>query len=401
MTIIWVTGTNGKTTTSNIIGQWLQSAGKKVFMFTTVNIMIDGEMMTNHSKMTSPDAFELQKWFKIAKSKGCDTAVIETASHGIKMHRIWGLAYDMCVLTNITQDHLDLHRTMDDYIATKHEIFRKLMYYPRKEGVKKVGVVNVDSQHNEAFLDDSLYDVLYTYGIGYDANLRARDIDISPYGMQFKITIPGQDLVITTSLRWKFNILNILAAVCIFNALWIEHAIIEKAISEVKWIPWRMEELTTRDGFRIIIDYAHTPDALEKVLSTLNEIKWNGRLITVFGATGDRDKGKRPIMWEVVSRLSDIVIVTQDDDYTENTQEIIKDILPGIERKQWDDFWIISERKEALRTALIMAKKDDIVLLAGKWDEHALITNEGPQKWHERSVAEEILAEIDDNQVIQ
>lgn len=132
MTIIGVTGTNGKTTTCNIIAQTLRASGKKVFMFTTVNIMLGDQMFTNHTKMTSPDAFELQSWLKRAKDEGCEIAVIETASHGIKMHRIWGIDYDTCVLTNITQDHLDLHRTMDDYVHTKLKIFKKLMYYKRK-----------------------------------------------------------------------------------------------------------------------------------------------------------------------------------------------------------------------------------------------------------------------------
>ena len=132
MTIIGVTGTNGKTTSCNIIAEGLRASGRKVFMFTTVNIILGDQNFTNHTKMTSPDAFELQRWLKIAKQEGCDIAVIETASHGIKMYRNWGIDYDICVLTNITQDHLDLHRTMDDYVNTKLKIFRKLMYYKRK-----------------------------------------------------------------------------------------------------------------------------------------------------------------------------------------------------------------------------------------------------------------------------
>jgi UDP-N-acetylmuramoyl-L-alanyl-D-glutamate--2,6-diaminopimelate ligase len=162
-----------------------------------------------------------------------------------------------------------------------------------------------------------------------------------------------------------------------------------------------MEEVKSKDGFSVFIDYAHTADALENVLWTLAEMKWKGRVITVFGCTGERDTSKRPIMWQVVSRLSDVVIVTQDDDYTENTGKIIKDILPGIDRKQWEDFWIIPDRKEAIRTALVMAKKDDIVLLAWKWDEHALITNQWIIEWHERTIVEEMLEEIEDNTIMK
>lgn len=212
MTIIGVTGTNGKTTTSNIIAAGLKASGRKVFMYTTVNIMVGDEEFTNYSKMTSPDPFELQKWLAIAKKEGCDIAVIETASHGIKMHRNWGVDYDICVLTNITQDHLDLHRTMTDYVQTKLKIFKKLMYYTRKPGVKKTGIINMDSDYKELFLAET-YDSLYTYGFDYDANIRADDVKNTRNTMDFTIKMPGQDIDIKTILRGRFNVSNILAAV--------------------------------------------------------------------------------------------------------------------------------------------------------------------------------------------
>lgn len=400
MTIVGITGTNGKTTTSNIVAQWLRASGKKVFMFTTVNIMVGDEVFTNHTKMTSPDAFELQKWFKIAKNEGCDIAVIETASHGIKMHRIWGIDYDISVLTNITQDHLDLHRTMDDYVNTKLKIFSNLMLYKRKPGVKKVWVINAHSAYKERFLAET-YDSLYTYGTGYDANIKAEEIKNLKNKMTFIARMPGKDISVETSLRGNFNVSNILAAIGVFAALWIDKETIEKAVKEITWVPGRMEEIKSKDGYSIFIDYAHTADALENVLATLEEIKWKGRIITVFGCTGDRDVGKRPIMGQVVSKISDVVIVTQDDDYTENTQKIIKDILPWIDRKQWEDFWIIPDRKEAIRTALLSAQKDDIILLAGKWDEHALVTNNWPVEYHERTIVEQMLKEVDDNTILK
>lgn len=400
MTIIGITGTNGKTTTSNIVAEWLRASGRKVFMFTTVNIMIWDETFINHSKMTSPDAFELQKWFAIAKKEGCDIAVIETASHGIKMHRNWWVDYDISVLTNITQDHLDLHRTMDDYVNTKLQIFKKLMYYQRKPGVKKTWIINLDSEYKDLFLAET-YDSLYTYGMGYDANVKAENIKNTRTSMNFTVNMPGKDVHIKTKLRGKFNVYNILAAVSVFASLWIDRETIEKMIADVHVVPGRMEEVKSKDGFSVFIDYAHTEDALQNVLETLWEMKGKGRIITVFGATGDRDTSKRPIMWQVVSKLSDVVIVTQDDDYTENTQKIIKDILPGIDRKQWEDFWIIAERREAIRTALVMAEKGDIILLAGKGDEHALLTNNWPIEWHERTIVEEMLKEIDDNTVLK
>lgn len=400
MTIIGVTGTNGKTTTSNIIAAGLRESGRKVFMFTTVNIILWDTVYINTTKMTSPDPFELQRWLKIAKQEGCDIAVIETASHGIKMYRNWGIDYDICVLTNITQDHLDLHRTMDDYVNTKLKIFRKLMFYKRKPWIKKTGIINMESAYKERFLAET-YDSLYTYGYSYDANIRVEDVKQTRESMNFNVIMPGRNLRIKTQLRGNFNVYNILAAISVFSALGIERDLMPKIISQITAIPGRMEEIQSPDGFSVFIDYAHTPDALQNVLGTLKEMKEKWRIITVFWATGDRDTSKRPIMGQIVSRLSDIVIVTQDDDYTENTQKIIKDILPGIDRKQGEDFWVIADRREAIRTALLMAQKWDLILVAGKGDEHVLVTNNGPVEWHERSIIEEMLKDIEDNTIIK
>lgn len=400
ITIIWVTGTNGKTTTCNIIAQWLRASGRKVFMYTTVNVMIWDEVIPNPNKMTSPDAFDLQKLFAIAKKENCDIAVIETASHGILMHRNWWVDYDICVLTNISQDHLDLHRTMDNYVNTKLKIFKGLMYYKRKPWVKKTWIINIESDYKDRFLDET-YDSLYTYGSSYESNIRAEDIKNAKSHMSFRVKVPGEDIVVKTELRWSFNVMNILAAVSVFISLGIKKDVIEDALTQVTGIPGRMELLKTTQGFSIYIDYAHTPDALDKVLETLGETKWKGRIITVFWACGDRDKTNRPTMWSVISRLSDVVILTQDDDYSEKTQDIIKDILPWVDRKQGENFWIIVDRKEAIRTAILMAKEGDTILIAWKWDEHVRVSNEWHVPWHDRTVAEEILKDLDDNVVMK
>ncbi len=400
MTIIWVTGTNGKTTTSNIIWKWLVEAGEKVFMFTTVNYIIDGEEFQNETKMTSPDVFTLQKLFKQAKNAGCNYAVIETASHGILMSRNWGLDYDIAVLTNITQDHLDLHKTMENYVNTKLKLFKSLIRSRRKHGVKKTAIVNIDSEYQELFTEET-YDSLITYWVySNSANLKARDVVNLPDGTRFHVAIPWENLEIDTRLMWDFNIYNITAAVWVFTALWIKSEKIHKIVENIRPVPGRLESVDNNEGFRIYIDYAHTADALDKVLGILAEHKWDGKLITVFWATGDRDKSKRPVMGRIVSENSDIVFLTQDDDYTELTENIIKDVLPGIERKEWDDFWIISDRAEAIRTALLTAKKWDTLLLAGKGDEHVLMTNNGPKEWHDRTFVESVLKDIDDNKML-
>ncbi len=258
----------------------------------------------------------------------------------------------------------------------------------------------MDSQYKHRFLNET-YDSLYTYGLSYDANIRAENVKNLKQSMTFQAKMPGEDINVNTKLRGNFNVSNILAAIWVFACLWIDKKTIEEIIPKIHVIPGRMEEVKSVDGFSVFIDYAHTADALENVLTTLWEMKWEWNVITVFWATWDRDESKRPVMWEVVSRLSDSVIVTQDDDYSEDTGKIIKDILPGIDRKQWENFWIIPDRLQAIRTAILMAKKDDIILLAWKWDEHALITNDGPVEWHERSIVEKILSEIEENIIVK
>ena len=399
MIIIWITGTNGKTTTCNIVARWLQEAWKKVFMFSTVNIIVDDEEHVNNTKMTSPDVFDLQEWLAYAKKKWCEIAIIETASHWIKMNRIWWINYDIVALTNITPEHLDLHRTMKDYVNTKLEIFKNLMYYTRKPWVKKVAVINIDSKYSETFMGET-YDTLFTYGKGHKANLKPADIETSIDGTTFSLKIPWDDINIKTSLIWEFNVYNIMCAVWIFSSLGFSREIIEKAVLKVKWIPWRMDSISSKDGFKVYIDYAHTEDALENVLKTLKNLDWVKRIITVFWATWDRDKTKRPVMGQVANNYSDVIILTEDDNYSENVHEIIKDVLPWIERKQGEGFWIIPERKEAIRTALISAREGDIVLLAGKWDEHKIIRNHWAEDWHDKTIAQEILDKIEENKLV-
>jgi len=212
MMVIGVTGTNGKTTTTNIIAKGLKASGKKVFMFSTINYMIGDEEYVNTTKMTSPDPFFLQSLLRQAKNAGCEIAVIETSSHALTMHRVWGIAYDIAVLTNITQDHLDLHRTMQSYVKAKLKLFKGLISSGRKRGVRKMALINYESDYKEAFLEET-YDVLTLYGRDQNANLRAINITQTLKNMQFQVRIPGDNLKITTYLHGKHNVYNILAAV--------------------------------------------------------------------------------------------------------------------------------------------------------------------------------------------
>lgn len=399
MIIVGVTGTNWKTTTCNIIARWLIKEGKKVFMFTTVNVIIWDQEFVNNTKMTSPDPFLLQKYLKMAKEKWCEIAIIETASHWIKMHRIWWIEYDICVLTNITQDHLDLHRTMRDYVKTKLTIFKKLIAYKRKPWIKKTAVLNMNSAYLDDFLDQT-YDSLYKYWDAWNANVRAENLRIEGQTTKFDITTAWSVIKIKTSLKGQFNVENILAAVCVFIAFWIDPKKIPEMIKDVTWVPGRMEKVENDIWADIYVDYAHTADALEKVLTSLRNYNYN-KIVTVFWATWSRDKTKRPEMWRVVDRNSDVIILTQDDDYAEKTEKIIKDVLPGIKRKEWENFWIIPTRREAIEAGIFALKKWDCLLVAWKWDEHTMITNSWAVPWHDKTVILEILKGIKDNQIIK
>lgn len=399
MVIIGVTGTNGKTTTTNIIARGLKASGKKVFMFSTVNYFIWDSEYRNDTKMTSPDPFLLQKLLLQAKNEWCEIAVIETSSHAILFNRIWGIDYDIAVLTNITQDHLDLHRTMDNYVKTKLKLFKNLISSERKPGVKKTAIINIESNYKDLFVNET-YDVLTTYGLDYDSNLKPMNVENNLDYVSFDLKIPSDTLHIKTKLRWKHNIYNILWAVWVFLSLGMKPRDIEKSILDVEVVPGRLEEVNNYEWFKVFIDYAHTPDALENILRTIRSINGVKRIITVFWATGDRDKTKRPIMGDIVSKMSDYVVLTQDDDYSEKTQDIIKDVLPGIKRIEWDGFWIILNRESAIRTALLEAQPNDVVLIAGKWDEHLMMTNDGPIPYNDKQVVLKILKEIDDNKVI-
>lgn len=399
MIVIGITGTNGKTTTTNIVARALREAWEKVFMFSTINYMINWVEYVNNFKMTTPSPFLLNKLLKQARDAWCKYAVIETSSHSLFYSRVWWIDYDIAVLTNITQDHLDLHRTMDNYVKTKLSLFRNLIRSRRKWNIKKTAIINYDSAYKDMFLNET-YDALYTYWSDYKVDLKAENIKNNFDGTSFSLKIAGYDMDIKTRLRWDFNVYNLLAAIWVLLSLQIKPETIVKAIANIDFIAWRLEEVENIEWIKIFVDYAHTPDALENVLKTIKNINWIKRLITVFWATWDRDKTKRPIMWKIVSDLSDLVILTQDDDYSEKTEDIINDVKPWIDRKEWEDFWIIPDRENGIRTALVTAEAWDVVLVAGKWDEHLMVTNAWAIPWHDKDVISKILNEIDENKIV-
>ncbi|MDQ1343685.1 MAG: UDP-N-acetylmuramyl-tripeptide synthetase [Patescibacteria group bacterium] len=396
MIVIGITGTKGKSTVTNLIAKGLEDAGKRVFAFSTVNYAIAGKWYENNMKMTSPDPFTLNRLLSEAEKAGCEYAVIEVSSHALFYGRVAGIDFDVAVMTNISQDHLDLHKTMDHYVETKLRLFRDLVEFRRKRGIKKVSVVNLDSPYSERFLEPTA-DTVYTYGNAQNAQIRAIDVEAGKTGTSFTVKMPSNKFAVRTKLRGQFNVANILAATAALISQKIPAESIAATMAAFEVVPGRLEEVPNDRGITVFVDYAHTEESLRSVLETVRSFPDTKRVITVFGATGDRDRNKRPKMGRVVDKLSDVIILTQDDDYTEDPFQIIKEVSMGIKRKEGDGFWVVFSREDAIRTALLTADSGDVVVVAGKGAETVMVTNAGPIPWNDKAIIRKILEEVDAN----
>ena len=365
-------------------------------MFSTVNMIINGDETENTSKMTTPSPFALWDFIRRARDSGCEYLVMETSSHALYYNRVYGLGYDVAVLTNISQDHLDLHKTMDNYVNTKLLLFKNLYSYGIRKNIKKVWVVNIDWEYAPRFLTrDIVLDNIYTFWFSPSAQLRGENIILSDTGISFDVRMASNNFHIDSKLQWEFNVMNILAATAVLMSQRVDISTIQETMRTIGGIPWRLEEVPNLRKAKIFVDYAHTEESLRSVLETLRKIEGTKRIITLFGATGDRDKTKRPKMGRIVDILSDVIILTDDDTYTEDSLAIIRDISVGIHRKEGKSFWIIPDREDAIRTALLMLHPGDILLSAGKGAETVQVTQKGSIPWSDRLVIERILMEIE------
>lgn len=398
MVVIGITGTKGKSTTTNLVARGLEASGKKVCMFSTVNLALDGTWWKNPYKMTSPDPFILNAFLADAKKAGAEYAVIEVSSHALYYNRVYGIDFDVAVFTNLSQDHLDLHGSMEEYAATKLQLFTGLSYARRKNGVRKVGIVNIDDPHSEPFLRATV-DTLITFGNSPSAQIRAMDIEADSKGTNFKVKMPSNTFSLHTHLLGQFNVSNILAAIGVLLSQKIDVADIQKSVESMTGISGRMEIVPTQLPCTVFVDYAHTEESLKQVLKTLRNLKGRGRIITVFGATGDRDRDKRPKMGAVVHELSDVILLTEDDNYSEDQFRIMSEVSKGIPRKEGEDFWIIFHREDAIRTALLSARENDIILLAGKGAEEVIVRNGGSEVWSDAAMVQKIAKEIEQNMI--
>ena len=386
--IIAVTGTNGKTTTVNFLNEILKEAGYRTAMFSTANIEIAGEQTVNDTNSTTATVARLQKFFRDAKKADVEFALIEATSHALDQYKFEGIPIEMAIMTNLTQDHLDYHKTMENYAAAKAKLF---------EMNPNLVVLNADDEWFDYFNNFATESQKITYGEGESADVKIENFKLYKKGSEANLRIDNNvKLEIATNLPGEFNIYNMTAAAAGAYLLGISLKDIQEGIANLEGVSGRFEYATPGLPFDTIVDYAHTPDALEKLLKSAKEISKN-RTILVFGACGDRDREKRPIMGKIAQDLADRIIITDEENYTEDATQIREEIISGISKKNEKlpaNIQEIPDRKEAIRKALQIAGKGDIVLITGLGHEVYRVIDGEKTPWNDTQIVREIAQEI-------
>ena len=377
--LLGVTGTNGKTSVTYMMKKILEKAGYKVGLIGTIQNMIGDEVIAAHN--TTPNAYELNSLFALMKAKGCTYVIMEVSSHALDQSRVYRLNFEAAMFTNLTQDHLDYHITMENYLAAKKKLF----------GMCKTAVINSDDPYSGE-LTKGLDCKIITYSLGDSSTYSAKGVNYRPSSVDYEFVSDSEIGHIKVNTGGKFTVYNSLCAAACAVEIGIPLSAVASALSELQGVKGRAEVVPTGRDFTVIIDYAHTPDGLKNILTTFRECKKN-RLISVFGCGGDRDKTKRPIMGNIAAHFSDYAIVTSDNPRTENPTAIIEDILEGMKGAAIP-VKVIENRIEAIKFAVSIAQKDDIIVLAGKGHETYQILNTGTIHLDEREVVAEALAEL-------
>ena len=367
MTMIGITGTNGKTTTTYLVKHILEDClGAKVGLVGTIQNMIGDEVL--HTERTTPESLELQALFRHMADAGCTHVVMEVSSHALCLHRVDGVTFDVGVFTNLTQDHLDFHKTMEEYCRAKAMLFAR----------SKVGAVNVDDPWAKEILAHATCPVI-TYSAKGQAALEATDIRLEPHHVAFTAHYQGTETACTLGIPGAFSVYNALSALSAALALGIAPEKAAASLATARGVKGRAEVVPTPGkDYTVLIDYSHTPDSLENILKTVREFA-RGRVIAVFGCGGDRDPIKRPIMGKIAADLADLVVVTSDNPRTEDPMAIIDQILVGIPKDQTPTT-VIENRRQAIRLAMDNAQAGDVIVLAGKG--HETYQEIGHEKFH-------------------
>ena len=396
LTVIGVTGTDGKTTTSNLIYNILRVAGLRAGMISTVNAIIADEVIDTGFHVTTPEAPDVQRYLAHMVSAGLTHVILEVTSHGLKQQRVAACEFDIAVVTNITHEHLDYHRTYEDYRASKAQLFTGLASSAAKEhSPPRAAVLN---------RDDSSYDYLagitpvhqITYGLGQGAQIRATAIVHRSSGLRFRILSENDNVPVRSALLGEYNLYNCLAAFAATVAgMELPPQAAQKGIADLKSIPGRMELIQMGQEFLAIVDFAHTPNALRRALETARRLT-GGRVIAIFGSAGLRDKAKRRMMAEASTELADLTVLTAEDPRSEPLEEILAEMAEGAKGRggvEGETFWRIPDRGEALRFALSLARPEDLVIACGKGHEQSMCFGVIEYAWDDRVAMRAALAE--------
>lgn len=369
--MIGVTGTNGKTTTTYLLERMLREAGREVGVIGTIQYRMGSQ--TIPASHTTPQAIPLQRTLSEMKRLGASHVVMEVSSHALALHRVVDCEFDGAVFTNLTQDHLDFHQTMEAYGEAKRKLFTSLTQSPRKAVASKYAVVNADDDFSSV-LTKGLTVPVWTYGIRRDAMVRAVEVTSTRSGITFGLRLPSAAVTLKMKLRGRHNVENGLAAVACGLAEGLDLGVMEKALAECPGAPGRLEWIEEGQPFMVVVDYAHTPDALRKTLEAVKEFNPK-RILTVVGCGGDRDRGKRPLMGRIATEWSHLTFLTSDNPRSENPEEILNEIEAGVAP---GSRWVReADRERAIGQAVSEAQPDDLVLIAGKGHETYQII--GPQ----------------------
>jgi UDP-N-acetylmuramoyl-L-alanyl-D-glutamate--2,6-diaminopimelate ligase len=374
MKVIGVTGTNGKTTTSFLIHRMLHEAGYKVGLMSTVAYGVGDDIRPQVEHMTSVDVPTLMKRLKFMKQQGVDWLVLETTSHALAQHRMWGVPYSVAVMTNITHEHLDYHKTFERYRDAKRMMFKQAN---RNRKGLRVGIVNAEDPSAELFAGDIQNPVRYGINKG---DLQAKNVQLTPDGVDYDVQVGTEQLHITCHLPGSFNVYNSLAAVGVGQALGLTGRQIEQGIAALEGVEGRMTRIDEGQDFSVIVDYAHTPDSFEKLFKDLRPVV-KGKLIVMFGSAGRRDEAKRAVQGALAGEYADEVIITEEDDRDIDGLEIMEQIAAGAASKgktRDQDLFLVHDRTEAISFTLKRASKGDTVLLLGKGHEKDILRN-GPK----------------------
>lgn len=384
--LVGVTGTNGKTTTAYLVESILRADGRVTGLLGTVENHVAGavEPVTR----TTPESLDLQRLLARMVDSGVSAVAMEVSSHALELERVNGCRFRVAAFTNLTQDHLDFHISLEEYFGAKSRLFRDAGF-----GEQRAAVINADDEFGRRLLADTVLRKT-SFGLGRDADVRARDVLVTPSGNRFELVMPGATFPVQTKLQGRFNVYNCLAAAAIAGELGVGPESIAAGLETLAGVPGRFENINCGQPFTVIVDYAHTPDGISSVLQAAREVA-GGRVIIVVGCGGDRDRSKRPLMGRVAAEMSDLCVITSDNPRGEDPEAIIEMILEGIRGDVGEDRFLVKvDRREAIRKAVSSALPGDLVVVAGKGHESGQIFADGVVPFDDRQVVRECLMEV-------